>query len=168
MEIKTTKTRQKTSAITVDITNKTEAEPEDVIRRMILSVNVMQDIIEKEMPKANLGYKEKSRLSFAGIRDYGIADKAFECAHFEPEFLPPELTLKTQKDFLELENIRELADEIEKLQAIVGDCMDAKGIKCLRNAKKMMGILKKQAKQNVTGAEKQYNRLLSSLEKKGD
>ena len=102
---------------------------------------------------SNLTPIERRRLSGTGVRNNGFIDKAFDIAHENPDFLPPnfslaDLTYRMQ----DLEDLRQLVWVLQQFLQTATDAMFVQADVCYREALRIYGSLQEQSRNRVTGA----------------
>jgi hypothetical protein len=122
----------------------------------------MDKFIAIEKITATLSGTERLRLFSAGVRNYGFMDKAWDIAHDNPNFTPPNFdTPAMGKNVRDIEDLRQLSMVIEQFLQVVEDLLLVKSDVCYRMALRVYRSLQEQAKNKVPGAGPLYEALIS-------
>jgi hypothetical protein len=127
----------------------------------------MQDFIRNEGIGENLTGTARRRLFSAGVKNYGFIDKAFDIAHDNPQFMPPNFNLNKLFDNLrDLEDLRQLMLVLQQFEQAVSNAFMLQADSCYRDALRIYGSLREQAKAKVPGADPLYKALLTFFRKR--
>jgi hypothetical protein len=123
---------------------------------------LLEEFITREKIDTALTGKERMRLIGAGVKNYGLIDKAYDIARDNPGFMPPFLTPQEMwNDMHDFEDIRQLVMVLEKFLQLATEMMMIQGDKCFRDALRVYDSLKEMAKNKVPGAQPLFESLMS-------
>jgi hypothetical protein len=95
--------------------------------------SLLNEFVKEENVDSALSGKERLRLIGAGVKNYGLIDKAYDIARDNPQFMPPFLTPQEMwNDMHDFEGARQLVMVLEKFLQLATECMMLKGDKCFR------------------------------------
>jgi len=139
----------------------TEAMPASEIENLISNLEgIMRDFIEIEGVNTELTGKERNRLISARVRNNGFIDKAFDIAHDNPEFMPPhfDLTILNENE-RRFEQLRQLMLVLQQFLQLATNAFMVQSDFCYREALRIYGSLREQARGRVPGAEALFQAL---------
>jgi hypothetical protein len=129
--------------------------------------NLLANFSQEEDVSSTLSPAERRRLVSAGVKNYGLIDKAYDIARDNPDFLPPFLSAQEiWQDMHDFEEVRQLVMVLEKFLQLANECMLVRGNQCFRDAIRVYGALKEMAKNNVPGAKPLFESLMSFFRKR--
>ena len=155
-----TKTPAKSTAATRD-----EASPKitsDYIEGLVDDIMEMTDGFKVfENIDSALSGTERMRLFGPGVRNYGFMDKAWDIAHDNPMFSPPNMNVQMMGKLMrDIEDLRQLAFVLEQFLQVVNDLLLIKSNDAYRMALRIYRTLQEQARNKVPGAAPLFEALL--------
>jgi hypothetical protein len=122
----------------------------------------MQYFVEREEVDSNLTGRDRQRLISAGVRNNGFIDKTFDIAHDNPEFLPPHFDMAAfTENVRKFEELRQLMLVLQQFQQIATNAFMQQSDVCYREALRVYGSLREQARGRVPGAEPLFQALMT-------
>jgi hypothetical protein len=139
----------------------TEAMPTHEIESLISRPeSEMQEFASMEETDTDLTGKDRQRLISARVRNNGFIDKAFDIAHDNPEFMPPHFDIdKLYENERRFEQLRQLMLVLQQFQQLATNAFMVQADFCYREALRIYGSLREQAKGKVPGAEALFQAL---------
>jgi hypothetical protein len=129
--------------------------------------NILSYINQFDNINASLSGMERKRLISAGVKNWGLMEKAFDIAKDNPQFVPPFYNLEQAgTDLREFEELRQLVLELENILQIANDLLLIKSDKCYREALRVYGNLRELSRTKVPGAEPLFASLMAFFRKK--
>ena len=123
---------------------------------------LLNRFIEEEHVDTSMTGRERLRLFGAGVRNFGFIEKSYDVARENPNFLPPNFSVdKMEENIADFEEARQLYWVIEQFLQAVNEFMLMRSDTCFRDALRMYGSLREQARGKVPGAETLYRTLLT-------
>lgn len=157
---KTNKSPAKTGESTQNDINPTITS--DYIEGLVDDIMEMTDGFKVfENIDSSLTGTERRRLFGAGVRNYGFMDKAWDIAHDNPLFTPPNMDVGMMGKLMrDIEDLRQLAFVLEQFLQVVNDLMLLKSDETYRMALRIYRTLQEQARNRVPGAAPLFEALL--------
>jgi hypothetical protein len=129
--------------------------------------DLLADFSQVEEINNTLSSSERRRLIGAGVKNYGLIDKAYDIARDNPTFLPPFLSAQEiWQDMHDFEEVRQLVMVLEKFLQLASECMLVRGDRCFRDALRVYDSLREMAKNNVPGAKPLFESLMTFFRKR--
>ena len=123
---------------------------------------LMNRFIEEEHVDTSLTGTERRRLFGAGVRNFGFIEKSFDIARENPTFLPPNFSeAGMERNIADFEEARQLYWVLEQFLQAANEFMLMRSDTCFRDALRVYGSLREQARGRVPGAETLYRTLLT-------
>jgi hypothetical protein len=129
---------------------------EDIIKEITSIVNHNMDyFIKAEDIENSLNSRDRRRLFSAGSHNYGFIDKAFDIAHDNPSFMPPNFNAGALYSNLRgIEYLRQLVYVLQQFLQLATNSYLLQSDICYRDALRIYRSLQEQAKSKVPGADK--------------
>jgi len=110
----------------------------------------------------NLTGRDRQRLFGAGVKGNGFIDKTFDIARDNPEFMPPNFDMPAfTADIGKFEGLRQLTLVLRQFQKAADDAFIQQSDRCYREALRVYGSLREQARARVPGAEPLFEALMT-------
>ncbi|MCL1812316.1 MAG: hypothetical protein FWG29_02200 [Treponema sp.] len=140
----------------------TPAITSDFIEKLVDDIMEMTDHFKvAENIDSSMNGTERLRLFGPGVRNYGFMDKAWDIAHDNPMFTPPNMNVQLMgKTMRDIEDLRQLAFVLEQFLQVVNDLMLLKSDETYRMALRIYGSLREQTRNRVPGAAPLFEALL--------
>jgi hypothetical protein len=158
---RTTGTSSKSSGASPAITS-------DLIEELVTEVmELMDKFMAVEQIDSTMSGTQRRRLFSAGVKNYGFIDKAWDIAHDNPNFMPPNFyTALMGKNLRDIEDLRQLVVVLEQFLQVVNDLLLIKGDTAYRFALRVYDSLKEQKKNKVPGAAPLFDELVAFFRKR--
>jgi len=139
----------------------TEAMPVHEIENLISRLeSEMQDFVNIEGVDTDLTGRDRQRLISSRVRNNGFIDKAFDIAHDNPEFMPPHFDIETlYQNERRFEQLRQLMLVLQQFLQLATNAFMVQSDFCYREALRIYGSLREQARGRVPGAEELFQAL---------
>jgi hypothetical protein len=142
-------------------------QPEPLVGESIFQtfITQLEDILDKFNRAANISSNltgvERSRLFGAKSRHFGFISKSLDIARDNPAFMPPNFSLPVFEARVRMfEEIRQLTIVLEQFQHAATDYLLESSDAAYRDALRVYGSLREQARANVAGASALFAELL--------
>jgi len=147
----------------------TEAMPVNEIESLISRLeSEMHDFVSIEGVDTDLTGKDRQRLISSRVRNNGFIDKAFDIAHDNPEFMPPHFDINILfENERRFEQLRQLMLVLQQFQQLATNAFMVQSDFCYREALRIYGSLREQARGRVPGAEQLFQALRNFLTAEG-
>jgi hypothetical protein len=147
---------------------KTSAKADGDLAFIVEDVQELMEIFMKEgNVDSTLTPSERRRLIGAGVKNYGLIDKAYDIARDNPKFLPPFLSAQEiWQDMHDFEEARQLVMVLEKFLQLATENMMVRGNRCFRDALRIYGTLQEMARNQVPGAKPLFESLMTFFRKR--
>jgi hypothetical protein len=110
-------------------------------------------LADAEKLGSSLTGKERLRLYGAGVKNYGFIERAYEIARENPGFMPPHLDVGyLRESLLDFENMSQLVVELRQYLRVAENVALLESDAHYRNALRIYGGLREQARNRVPGA----------------
>jgi hypothetical protein len=120
----------------------------------------MQSFVNMEEVDTDLTGKDRQRLIGARVRNNGFIDKAFDIAHDNPEFMPPHFDInRLYENERRFEQLRQLMLILQQFMQLATNAFMVQSDFCYREALRIYGSLREQARGRVPGAEELFQAL---------
>jgi hypothetical protein len=121
---------------------------------------MMEVFMDNVSVDSTLTQSERRRLVSAGVKNYGLIDKAYDIARDNPKFLPSYIDAQEiWQDMHDFEEMRQLVLVLEKFLQLANESMLVRGNKCFHDALRVYGALKEMTKSRVPGAKPLFDSL---------
>lgn len=146
----------------------TEAMPVNEIESLISRLeSEMQDFVSIEGVDTDLTGKDRQRLISSRVRNNGFIDKAFDIAHDNPEFMPPHFDINILfENERRFEQLRQLMLVLQQFQQLATNAFMVQSDFCYREALRIYGSLREQARGRVPGAEQLFQALRNFFDRR--
>jgi hypothetical protein len=140
---------------------KAEAMPSKDIQELTFRIEAeMQDFVDIEGVDTDMTGKDRQRLISSRVRNNGFIDKAFDIAHDNPQFMPPHFNLSILfENERRFEQLRQLMLVLQQFQQLVTNAFMTQSDFCYREALRIYGSLREQARAKVPGAQALFEAL---------
>ena len=104
---------------------------------------------------------ERKRLFGAGVRNYGFIEKSLDIVEENPDFVPPNFSIEAfAARYHTLEEARQLSWVLQQFLQMVNDFVLITSDQCYRDALRVYGNLREQARARVARAQPLFEALL--------
>jgi len=145
--------------------HQTEKERRDVINSYAVEINTYlegkrQFLTDAQKLSGELTGKERLRLYGAGVKNYGLIEKAYDIASENPDYMPPHLDIDGLRDSLiEFDHVRQLVFELEQYLRAAENAALLESDAHYHSALRIYSSLKEQARNGVAGADALFKAL---------